>query len=115
MTNNRTLILYATGFASSIILTLFSFWIVTSHILTGWNAVWVILALALVQCAIQLYFFLHLGTDTRPRWKLLSMLFMLAILCIIVIGSLWIMNSLNGRMMMTPEQMTQYMNSQAGL
>lgn len=115
MTHNRKLISYAVGFLSSIGLTLFSFWIVTYHILEGWSAGWAILGLALVQCAVQLFFFLHIGDDTRPRWKFLSMLFMLAILTIVVVGSLWIMNSLNSRMMMTPEQMTKYMDNQAGL
>jgi cytochrome o ubiquinol oxidase operon protein cyoD len=115
MTHTRKLISYAVGFLSSIGLTLFAFWVVTYHILTGWSAAWVILSLALVQCAVQLFFFLHIGDDTRPRWKFLSMLFMLAILVIIVVGSLWIMDSLNGRMMMSPEQMTKYMDAQAGL
>lgn len=115
MTSNRTLISYAVGFLSSIGLTLFAFWVVTYHVLDGWSAAWSILALALIQCAIQLFFFLHIGEDTRPRWKFLSMMFMLAILIIIVVGSLWIMNSLNGRMMMTTDQMSKYMDSQAGL
>lgn len=115
MKNNRTLISYAVGFLSSIGLTLFAFWVVTYHVLDGLSAVWMILALALVQCTIQLFFFLHLGSDTRPRWKFLSMIFMLVILTIVVVGSLWIMNSLNDRMMMTPKQMTKYMDNQAGL
>ena len=115
MTNNRAFILYAVGFLSSIGLTLSAFWVVTYHILAGWSAAWAILSLALVQCIIQLFLFLHLGDDTRPRWKFLSMIFMLAVLIIIVVGSLWIMQSLNSRMMMSTDQMTKYMNNQAGL
>lgn len=115
MTNSRTFISYAIGFLSSIGLTLFAFWVVMYHILTGWSAAWAILSLALVQCIIQLFFFLHIGDDTRPRWKFLSMIFMLAVLIIIVVGSLWIMQSLNSRMMMSTDQMTKYMNNQAGL
>jgi cytochrome o ubiquinol oxidase subunit IV len=58
-------------------------------------------------------FFLHLGRETRPRWKLAVFLFMLGVILILVFGSLWIMTNLNYRMM--PKQMVQYMNSQAGL
>ena len=60
----------------------------------------------------RLYFFLHLGKETKPRWKLYVFGFMVSVVLIIVFGSIWIMNNLNYRM--TPAQINQYMNSQGG-
>lgn len=71
--------------------------------------------LASVQLVVQLLFFLHLGEESKPRWKLLSLIFALIILGIIVFGSLWIMFDLQSRMMMSTEDMIKYMNRQTGL
>jgi cytochrome o ubiquinol oxidase operon protein cyoD len=112
---HRALISYAVGFISSIILTLVAFALVEHHAFSAWIVAYLIGALALIQCGVQLYFFLHIGQDSKPRWKLATFLSMLIILCIVVFGSLWIMGSLNYRMMMNPEQMTKYMKTQVGL
>lgn len=112
---HRPLMSYTVGFLSSIILTLVAYGCVVNHTLSGWSLAYALAGLATVQCVIQLYLFLHLGQESRPRWKLLTMLFMLSILIIVVFGSLWVMQSLNTRMMMTPEQMTKYMQDQTGL
>jgi cytochrome o ubiquinol oxidase subunit IV len=68
--------------------------------------------LALVQFFVQLFFFLHIGKETKPRWKLLVLGFMILIVLILVIGSLWIMHNLNYRM--TPQQINTYMLHQDG-
>ena len=64
----------------------------------------------LAQFFTQLLFFLHLGRETKPRWKLLVFLFMTMIVAILVFGSLWIMYNLNYHM--TLQQMYQYLNNQ---
>ncbi|MGE5298418.1 MAG: hypothetical protein ACM3KF_00060, partial [Acidobacteriota bacterium] len=48
----------------------------------------------------------------KPKWRLASYLFTWFTLLIIVVGSLWIMNNMNYNMMMSPEQMTDYMLKQ---
>lgn len=109
-----TLRSYTTGFAASIYLTFTSYILVTHHLIKErWDLVAAVIGLALLQFIIQLLFFLHLGRETRPRWKLMVFCFMIMVVLIIVFGSLWIMTNLNTRM--TPAQMNTYMQNQAGL
>jgi cytochrome o ubiquinol oxidase operon protein cyoD len=103
---------YVTGFALSVGLTLVAYWLVTRHVITGAGLVFVILVLAFIQFLVQLFFFLHLGHETKPRWRLLVLSFMIMIVLILVVGSIWIMNNLNYRM--TPGQMNTYMQNQDG-
>ncbi len=108
-------ITYVTGYLLSLYLTLTSYLLVTRHMGTAWTMVWLIVGLALVQFWVQLMFFLHLGQETRPRWRLLIFSFMTLVVLILVFGSLWIMTNLNYRMMGSPEKIKQYMQSQVGL
>lgn len=110
-TLRRTLVSYVSGFVLSILLTLGAYIAVTQHDFAGTVLVAVIIGLAIVQVLVQLFFFLHLGQETRPRWKLAVLLFMLVILGILVFGSLWIMQNLNYHMM-SPERMNIYMIDQ---
>ena len=104
---------YIIGYAFSIALTLASFVIVIGGYLHGTQEVVAILALALVQLMVQLFFFLHLGREKSPRWNLTVFAFALLIVLILVVGSLWIMNNLNYNMMqMSPEEMDSYMIDQ---
>ena len=111
--SSKNLKSYITGFILSILLTLGAYVLVIEHLFTGNIGVAVLILFAVVQLLIQLLFFLHISQEAKPRWKLLTLLFMLLVLLIIVIGSLWIMNNLNYRM--TPAQMNKYMNDQSGL
>ena len=103
---------YIVGFALSILLTLTAFVITIAHILSGWEIVAVLIFLALIQLFVQLIFFFHIGSKAQSKWNLYIFLFMIMIVSILVIGSLWIMTNLNSKMMPTTKQMIQYMNSQ---
>jgi cytochrome o ubiquinol oxidase operon protein cyoD len=103
---------YVSGFVLSIILTLGAYLMVIHHSFTADKIVAVIVGLALCQFLVQMFFFLHLGKETKPRWKLFVLLFMITVVLILVFGSIWIMNNLNYRM--TPEQINTYMNNQGG-
>ncbi|HEY4832677.1 MAG TPA: cytochrome o ubiquinol oxidase subunit IV [Waddliaceae bacterium] len=94
-----TLKSYVIGFASSLILTAVSFLLVVSKQLSGQTLVYSIIALAIGQAAVQLRFFLHLGQEPKPRWESVVFYFMVLILLIIAIGSLWIMYDLHHRLM----------------
>jgi cytochrome o ubiquinol oxidase operon protein cyoD len=105
----------------SLILTLIAFALVRRHInshhlspsdsfMLGALAV-----LAITQLFVQLTFFLHLDRESKPRWNLQVFLFMLIILLIIVVGSLWIMSNLDYRMTSSPTQVNDYIQSQDGL
>lgn len=88
------------GFIASILLTSASFYLVYAKSLQGTGLIFAIVFLALVQAVFQLLFFLHVGQEDKPRWETLVFYFMVSILLIIVIGSLWIMFDLNDRVMM---------------
>jgi cytochrome o ubiquinol oxidase operon protein cyoD len=90
---------YVVGFILCVVLTIVSYFVATGDILQGDHLVYALLTLAIVQAAVQVYFFLHLGKEAKPRWETIIFVFMLLILLIIAIGSLWIMNDLNQRMM----------------
>lgn len=113
MINRRALTQYIVGFVGSVLLTLAAFYIVSASVFTGWTAVFYILGLAFIQCMIQLFCFLHIAEDGRPRWKLHTFLFMLFALAIVVAGSMWVVSDLNKRMMPTTQEMQDYMHRQS--
>lgn len=96
---------YILGFVSSLVLTGGAFLIAQLRIssendfLSHEAVVLIILSLAIVQMIVQLVFFLHIGEEIKPRWKLLSLLFGIMVVAIIFIGSLWIMYNLDYNMM----------------
>ncbi len=117
-----TLTAYITGFVGSLVITLTAFGFVWAHVQNNHNTfshhflIPFIAALAVLQLFTQLFFFLHLGTERKPRWNVKVFLFMIMVVLILVVGSVWIMDSLNYNMMpKSPQQVNQYMNSQDNL
>jgi cytochrome o ubiquinol oxidase subunit IV len=108
---NSGVLRYVVGFISAVILTLAAYILVVNHMLTGVALVAAIMSLAAVQLLVQLVCFLHFGStkNADSRWHQAAFYMMMLILVIIVGGSLWIMANLNYNMMMTPEQMNEYM------
>ena len=90
---------YLLGFILCVVLTLAAYFFVAEHIFSGWTLIFIILGLGVIQMAVQLLFFMHLGGEKNPHWNLLMFYFMLMVLVIIVFGSLWIMYNLNYREM----------------
>lgn len=90
---------YVTGLLISVALTLVSYFLVTEHLIKGFTLDIALAILSLIQVGFQLCFFLHLGEEKHPKWNLISFLFMVLVIGILVIGSLWIMYNLNYRMM----------------
>ena len=109
---NGTFTSYATGFIWSLGLTLVAYTLVVRHSFSNRGLIAAVAGLALVQFLFQLFYFLHLGRETKPRWKLFVFLFMVMVVVILVAGSLWIMSNLNYHM--TPSQITNYLNNQGG-
>lgn len=100
---------YLIGFIACLILTSLSFLIVISNLLSGYPLIFTLTTLAVIQAIVQLVFFLHLGQEAKPRWETISFYFMVMVLLIIALGSLWIMKDLNERVMenMTMEKTTK--------
>lgn len=90
---------YFKGFIPSLLFTTLSFLIVAQKWLPGQMALYVISALGVFQAGFQLKYFLKLGKEGKPYWETISFLFMLLILVIIVLGTLWIIFDLNQRTM----------------
>lgn len=90
---------YVLGFILSILLTLAAYHLVSGKFLTDWVLDYAVVSLTVVQILVQLLFFLHLGNEPKPYWNLLVFLFMLLVVAIIVLGSLWIMFDLDARTM----------------
>ena len=90
---------YIVGYLLSLILTLAAFFIVEKNLIAGFALPATLLGLALVQAGVQLVYFFNLGKEPKPAWSLIAFIFMIALLLIIVIGSLLIMYSLDYRMM----------------
>ncbi len=104
---------YFLGFILCIVLTLAAYFLVTEKVLSGMTLILAILGLGVIQMAVQLIFFMHLGgeyADGKPKhhWNFLVFFFMLMVLVVIVFGSIWIMYSLNYREM-PPMDMSQMM------
>ena len=106
---------YVIGFIGSLILTLSAYFLSVHHV-GNHNLLLIGLAiLAFAQFILQLFYFLHVGHEFPPRLKLMLTCFMILVVTILVGGSLWIMFSLNNRVMPSTQQMVKYMNSQNSL
>ncbi len=103
---------YAVGFVLSLLLTIVAYVLVVGDASSPWLLP-ALGVLAVIQMIVQLVFFLHLGEETGPRYKLVSFVFMAGILLIVVVGSLWIMQNLDYNMMhMSPLEKVEYMMTQ---
>ena len=94
-----TLTGYVTGFILSVILTGIAFWLVMDGSMAKSTTLIVIFAAAVAQILVHLHFFLHLSSSSTARWNILSLIFTVLIMVLFVGGTLWIMYSLNYRMM----------------
>lgn len=90
---------YVGGFLLSISLTLMAYFFVIEKVLSGWLLTLSLAAFAFLQVCVQLFFFLHLGEEKSPYLNLMAFLFMLLMVLILVIGTLWIMYNLDYRML----------------
>ena len=59
-----------------------------------------ILLCAIAQVFVQLVFFLHMNTSSEQIWNTTSAVFIVLIVAIVVLGSIWIMQHLNHNMLM---------------
>lgn len=95
---------YLLGYVICTILTLAAFFLIMKRTFPPHINVPIILTLAGVQMVAQVQFFLHLGNERKPRWNTITFGFMLLIVAIVIGGTLWIMHTLNTRVMPTPQE-----------
>jgi cytochrome o ubiquinol oxidase operon protein cyoD len=94
-----TLTSYLTGFFLALILTAIPFGMVMSGAFSTGAMLGAIFGAGVVQIVVHLHYFLHLDTTSAARWNVAALLFTIVILTLFVGGSLWIMWTLNYRMM----------------
>lgn len=90
------------GFLVSIFLILSVFFLTIKTDIRGGALLVVVLGLGIVQAAIQLVFFFHLGLEPKPRWNLMTFFFMVMVIILIIGGSMWIMHNIEYNLMPMP-------------
>jgi cytochrome o ubiquinol oxidase operon protein cyoD len=85
---------YLMGLALAVGLTAASFWAANTSLIYGPSVPIAISALAVAQMGIHLVFFLHITTAPDNTNNILALAFGFLIVCIVVLGSLWIMTHL---------------------
>lgn len=108
---------YVLGFVYSVFLTLSAYSLVVYDVLSGWTVAFIILALAVLQLSVQLFYFLHLDQEKKPRWNMISFFFAVQTVLIVVLGSVWIMVNLSYHHahQRTPEQVERYIQEQEAI
>jgi len=90
---------YLMGFVLAALLTVASFYILHTDLIWGPGIVVMLVVLAIAQIGVHLVFFMHLTTAPDNTNNVLALAFGVLIVALIIIGSIWIMDHLNDRMM----------------
>jgi cytochrome o ubiquinol oxidase subunit IV len=82
---------YVIGFIFSLVLTFIPLMLVLNHSLAIGPLVGVIVAMAVVQMFIQLFFFMHVREGEKPRFNVMALILGVVFVVTIVGGSVWVM------------------------
>jgi cytochrome o ubiquinol oxidase operon protein cyoD len=96
---NRSVKPLMVGFVLSIALAGAMYLVATQSSLIGLSLTLTLLGMGSLLALVQLVCFLHLGTEPKPHWNMITFFFMVLIVVIVAGGSLWIMHSLDYQMM----------------
>ncbi len=98
---SHELVLRATGFIISLLLTLATYFIIQNPEIFNVSLKTVIItifSLALIQASAQLFFFIDVWKEKGPLWNLAVFISTVSIIFIIIYFSIWIINHLNENM-----------------
>ncbi|WP_423594761.1 cytochrome o ubiquinol oxidase subunit IV [Roseateles sp. MS654] len=91
---------YVIGFLLSVILTAIPFWLVMAKVIPSSTTTGlVLLGFAAVQIVVHMVYFLHMNSKVEGGWSMLSLIFTIAVVVIMLAGSIWVMFHLNSNMM----------------
>lgn len=90
---------YMVGFILATALTLLSFGIIAAGIQPTYAAVIGLVLAAVVQILVHLHYFLHLDRSREMQWNMISIVFTTIIVLIFIGGTVWVIFTLNSRMM----------------
>lgn len=82
---------YVIGFVLSIVLTILPLVVVMNDMMDRTPTLIFILIMAVLQFVVQLFFFMHLREEKKPRYNVMALIFGIVILITVVAGSIWIM------------------------
>ncbi|WP_027416289.1 cytochrome o ubiquinol oxidase subunit IV [Aneurinibacillus terranovensis] len=82
---------YVIGFILSIILTIIPMVLVFNHMMSMGPLVVVIVAMAVLQFLVQLFFFMHIRESEKPGYNVMALVLGIIFVITIVGGSAWIM------------------------
>lgn len=91
---------YVIGLILSIVLTVIPFSMLMFGAFSGVVTTAVILICLVAQVLVQLVFFLHMNGSSEQMWNTVSGVFIVLIVLIVVLGSIWIMQHLNHNMLL---------------
>ena len=91
--------IYTIGLVLAVALTAISFWVANTSVLWPPGVLPGLAVLAIAQMGVHLVFFLHITTGPDNTNNVLALAFGLLIVGLVIIGSLWIMASMNHNMM----------------
>ncbi|WP_067061448.1 cytochrome o ubiquinol oxidase subunit IV [Roseateles chitosanitabidus] len=91
---------YLIGFILSVVLTAIPFWLVMAKIIPSASTTGIVLLVfAAVQIVVHMVYFLHMNSKVEGGWSMLSLIFTIAVVVIMLAGSIWVMFHLNSNMM----------------
>lgn len=91
---------YIIGFIYAIVLTVIAFGVVMMKDSVPKPIIYTVLGVAaIIQMLVQLRYFLHLDGSKEKRWDVIAIGFTALLLFIFVAGTIWVMITLNSRMM----------------
>ena len=95
---------YLIGFFLSVVLTAIPFALVMTNAFADTRiTAGLCMAFALVQIVVHMVYFLHMNAKVEGGWSLLALLFTVALVVIMLAGSVWVMVHMNANMMPTPD------------
>jgi cytochrome o ubiquinol oxidase operon protein cyoD len=105
---------YVIGFLLSLVFTAIPYYLVVNKIITGNSLLATILGFAVLQMAVQIFFFLHLGRGPKPFYNVAFFIATAGIILVVVLGSIFIIDHLNYNMA-TPKAMTTKLAQDEGI
>ncbi|MDQ3123498.1 MAG: cytochrome o ubiquinol oxidase subunit IV [bacterium] len=104
---------YIIGFILSLVFTIIPYYLVVNKTISGNALLAAILGIAVVQMAIQMLFFLHLGRGPKPLYNVVFFFATAGIIVLTIGASLFIMNNLYQNML--PSEVTLKLAEKEGI
>lgn len=90
---------YVVGLLLASALTIASFWVASTNLIYEPGIPAALITLAVAQMGVHLVFFLHITTAPDSNNNVLALAFGILIACLIIFGTVWIMDHLNHNLM----------------